>query len=52
MQKSSSGSDEGDFFMTKNNRSLIKVIGVTMSFNLRRILDNLILAKDLQKNLK
>jgi macrolide transport system ATP-binding/permease protein len=41
MQKSSSGSSEGDFFMTNNNRSLIKVNGVTKSFNLRRILDNI-----------
>jgi macrolide transport system ATP-binding/permease protein len=32
---------EGSFFMNKNNLSIIKVTGLEMNFNLRKILDNL-----------
>lgn len=38
-QKLSSGSIEGSFFM--NNNPVIKVTGIEMNFNLRRILDNI-----------
>jgi macrolide transport system ATP-binding/permease protein len=32
---------EGSFFMNKNNLSIIKVTGIEMNFNLRKILDNI-----------
>jgi macrolide transport system ATP-binding/permease protein len=32
---------EGSFFMNKNNLSIIKVTGLEMNFNLRKILDNI-----------
>lgn len=39
--KLSSGSIEGSFFMNKNHLSIIKVTGIEMNFNLRKILDNI-----------
>jgi macrolide transport system ATP-binding/permease protein len=40
-QTLSSGSIEGSFFMNNNNLSIIKVTGIEMNFNLRKILDNI-----------
>lgn len=40
-QTLSSGSMEGSFFMNKNNLSIIKVTGLEINFNLRKILDNI-----------
>lgn len=40
-QKLSSGSIEGSFFMNNNHLSVIKVTGLEMNFNLRKILDNI-----------
>lgn len=39
--KLSSGSIEGSFFMNNNHLSVIKVTGIEMNFNLRKILDNI-----------
>jgi macrolide transport system ATP-binding/permease protein len=39
--KLSSGSIEGSFFMNNNHLSVIKVTGIEMKFNLRKILDNI-----------